>query len=56
MNFERALQQTDWENMLTGSNVEANCKLFSTELQHLVEEFNRKVKNRKNKQYTSLVQ
>lgn len=29
MNFERALQQTDWENMLTGSNVEADCKLFN---------------------------
>lgn len=45
-NFQRAVQQTTWSNIL-GSNVEEVSKMFATKLQSLVKEFSRNVKGNK---------
>ncbi len=53
INFERAVQQTNWVDILNRNNAEADCKLFATKLGNLVKEFTQKVKNKeKNKNNT----
>ena len=53
VNFERAVQQINWVDILNRNGVEADCRLFATKLDDLLEEFTRKVKNRdKNKNNT----
>lgn len=43
------MQQTDWDNILTGSNTEADSEMFTTKLHSLVKEFTRGVKGKNNK-------
>lgn len=53
VHFERAVQQTNWADILNRNSVEADCKLFTTKLGNLVNEFTRKTRNKgKNKNNT----